>query len=557
MRNRILLFLFVIGLSLSAIAQYPANYYQSASGRSGSALKTALYNIISKNATNSSQSAINVGYDGLFDVYLDSDLRPDGKIWDMYSNTTNYDPSDHSSYKAEGDCYNREHTVPQSWFSKGSPMKSDAFHVVPTDGYVNNRRGNYPYGETNSPTYKSNNGFSKLGPCSVSGYSGTVFEPNDEYKGDFARIYFYMATRYENVISNWSGGIFGQDKYPGIVKWQLDMLLKWSRQDPVSEKEINRNNAVYKHQKNRNPYVDFPGLEEYVWGNKTNQQFDPNNYIEPGGGDDPSTLPVPSFSIEEGTVEAGTELTISSSVADASIEYSINGSEVTVAPAPVTIIINKTMNITARAICEDKHSRYVWATYTVQDISPTGESDIFRLISSSDQLIAGRDYLIVCEGKGVALGAQSNDVRGYSEVTINNGIIDAEVGGDGQPFALVLGGSQGNWTFYDPVGKVYLALNSSGNKLHTATAANSANSLWSISFSGTSATIKNNAFDNRIIQYNSSAPRFACYTGGQQAVQLYLRDEVEPEPVDEPDARLRHAMEQLRRQAEEAGSALE
>ena len=215
------------------------------------------------------------------------------------------------------------------------------------------------------------------------------------------------------------------------------------------------------------------------------------------------------------------------------------------------------MSITARAIYEDRHSQYVWATYTVQSTTPTGESNIFRLITSADQLIPGNEYLIVCEGKNVALGAQNSDVRGYSEVTINNGVIDTQVGGDGQPFALVLGGSQGGWSLYDPVGKVYLALNSSGNKLHTATAANSANALWSISFNGSSATIKNNAYDNRMIQYNSSAPRFACYTGGQQAVQLYLRDKVEPEPVVEPDARLRHAMEQLRRQAEEAGEALE
>ena len=554
MKNKILLFLYALGLSLSVSAQYPANYYQNAKGKSGSSLKTALYSIISSNT-------VTISYDGLFNVYKDSDIRPDGKIWDMYSNATNYSPGDHSSYSKEGDCYNREHSVPQSWFSKGSPMKSDAFHVVPTDGYVNNRRSNFPFGETNNPTYQSKNGFSKVGPCGVSGYSGTVFEPNDEYKGDFARIYFYMATRYENVISNWSGGVFGQSKYPGIIKWQLDMLLKWSREDPVSQKEINRNNAVYKHQKNRNPFVDFPGLEEYVWGTKTNQQFDPNNYDNtPGSGDDPDpsqTVSVPEFSIASGVVAAGTRVTITSSVSGASIEYSINNNTSVVAPSPVSIVINETSSIKARTVSGNNYSQYVTATYTVQSTSPEGASNIFRLVSSKDQLIAGREYLIVCEGKDVALGVQGNDIRGYADVRINNGVIETEVGDSGQPFALVLGGSEGNWSLYDPVGKVYLALSSSANKLHTSTAANSANSLWSITFSGSSATISNNAYPTRSIQYNSGAPRFACYTGGQQAVQLYLRDKVEPQPKpEETDARLLRAKSILRMLAKEAGKAL-
>lgn len=554
MKNKLLLLLFACAISLGMAAQYPANYYQSATGKSGAALKTALFSIISK-------GSVNVGYDGLFTVYLDSDLRSDGKIWDMYSNTTNYEPGDHTSgYKKEGDCYNREHSVPQSWFSKGSPMRSDAFHVVPTDGYVNNRRGNVPFGETNSPTYESNNKFSKVGPCSVSGYTGTIFEPDDDYKGDFARIYFYMATRYEDVISNWSGGVFGQSKYPGIVKWQLDMLMRWSREDPVSQKEIDRNNGVYKHQKNRNPFVDFPGLEEYVWGNKTNSQFDPNNYSNTGGGGgtEPSeTIPVPTFSHAEGILAAGTAVTITSSVRGASIEYSINGSAFKSEPAPVRITIDETSSITARAVSDGKYSQYVTVTYTVQNTTPDGQSNLFRRVTSKDQLIAGREYLIVCESNDVALGAQGNDIRGYSKVSISNGVIDTEVGGNGQPFALILGGSEGKWTFYDYVGKVYLSLNSSANKLHTSEAAGSSNALWTITINNGSAIISCNAYSTRSIQYNSGSPRFACYTGSQQAVQLYLRDKVEPQPQpDEPDARLQRAMNGMRQQAEQAAKAL-
>ena len=216
--------------TLTAFSQTTAEYYAAARGKSGSALKTALFNIISPHT--------NVGYDGLFTVYIDSDLRPDGKIWDMYSDMTNFAIGDHSSYHEEGDCYNREHSVPQSWFNKANPMKSDAFHVIPVDGYVNNRRSNYPYGETTKPSYSSSGGFSKLGPCSVSGYTGTVFEPNDMYKGDIARIYFYMVTCYEDRVTGWSSAAIGSSKYMGLSDWTMRMMLQWAQDDPVSQKEI-------------------------------------------------------------------------------------------------------------------------------------------------------------------------------------------------------------------------------------------------------------------------------------------------------------------------------
>lgn len=100
-------------------------------------------------------------------------------------------------YSTLGDCYNREHSFPKSWFNDDSPMVSDAFHIYPTDGKVNSQRNNYPYGECANGTTLSPNGkvkaLGKLGTSTFPGYSGTVFEPDDEYKGDFARSYFYMA----------------------------------------------------------------------------------------------------------------------------------------------------------------------------------------------------------------------------------------------------------------------------------------------------------------------------------------------------------------------------
>jgi endonuclease I len=260
-RNLFLLaFLFII--SISGFAQIPAGYYDSAEGLEDEALRQALHNIIDGHTT--------VSYDNLWDVYEDSDKRSDGKVWDTYSNCNFTFGSDQcGSYGSICDCYNREHTVPQSWFNESSPMVSDAFHVIPTDGKVNGYRSNYPFGECNSGTTY---GLGKLGSSTYPGYSGIVFEPADEYKGDMARIYFYMATRYMDVLSDWDGESFNGNN---LSTWTINMMLQWHHDDPVSQKEIDRNNAVHDYQHNRNPYVDNPIWADAIW----DPNYDPN-YVE-------------------------------------------------------------------------------------------------------------------------------------------------------------------------------------------------------------------------------------------------------------------------------------
>jgi len=270
-----LLLLFVLLSSLTLFAQIPAGYYDGANGKTGAELKTALYNII--------KGHTDKGYDGLYTVYTTSDNLPSGKVWDMYSikadGTASYWYSHTSgdrcgSYSGEGDCYNREHTFCDSWLGKASPQRSDAHHVVPTDGYVNNRRSSFPHGKVGSVSWTSTNG-SKLGRSDAStGYTGTVFEPIDEFKGDFARIYFYMATRYENLISGWAsngsaGEILAGNSYPAYKTWFKNLMLQWHNLDPVSQKEIARNNAIYALQHNRNPFIDKPEYAEMIWGNGT------------------------------------------------------------------------------------------------------------------------------------------------------------------------------------------------------------------------------------------------------------------------------------------------
>ncbi len=248
-----------------AIAQIPANYYNSATGLSGTPLRAALHDIIDGHSAKS--------YSSLLSYYQTTDKKPNNTVWDMYSDVPNGIPpytftfsQNCGNYSVEGDCWNREHSWPQSWFNSSSPMVSDLFHVYPTDGKVNGWRSNYPYGEVTSPTITTLNG-GKLGPCSFPGYTGIAFEPINEYKGDFARTYFYMSTRYYTEDSGWQTNdmITGANLKP----WAIELLKKWHQQDPVSAKEIARNNAVYGIQGNRNPFIDHPEYVCLIWAGGT------------------------------------------------------------------------------------------------------------------------------------------------------------------------------------------------------------------------------------------------------------------------------------------------
>ncbi|WP_300564811.1 endonuclease, partial [Flavobacterium sp.] len=205
---------------------------------------------------------------------IDSFYENDGTIMDMYSERpTAADPYNFTSgstqrcgnYSAEGDCYNREHMLPQSIFNSNAPMVSDAHFITPTDGKVNGIRSNYPHGNVATASITTLNG-SKLGTSAVAGYTGTVFEPINEFKGDIARMYFYFVTRYESTVSGYSYASFSGNAYPAIDSAFLAMLITWHTNDPVSAFEIARNNAIYARQNNRNPYIDHPEYVGLVWG---------------------------------------------------------------------------------------------------------------------------------------------------------------------------------------------------------------------------------------------------------------------------------------------------
>ena len=242
----------------------------------------------------------------------------------MYSDVTNYTfgTDQCGTYGVEGDCYNREHSVPKSWFNERSPMKSDAWHVYPIDGKINGMRSNNPFGEVGSGASGSKNGFSKWGKCVTPGYSGTVFEPNDEYKGDFARTYFYFATRYKGVATSGQGALVFTSTYPYITGWQLDMLLRWHKKDPVSPKELDRNEAVYdSRQGNRNPFIDYPELVDLIFGDSRNIPFMPD------GGDAPYIeAPRNGSTVDMGiaSVNSSSPVTVQLSVRGRNIESAVS-----------------------------------------------------------------------------------------------------------------------------------------------------------------------------------------------------------------------------------------
>ncbi len=246
----------------SSVPPVSNDYYGTAYRLYGQTLRTALHNIIDGHSV--------VSYDGLYTAFVSTDSKPNGKVWDIYSDVPGGTPAYEythgqkkcGSYSAENNCYNREHSFPDSWLGATNPARSDLFHMYPTDGYVNNRRSNYPFGTISSPSWTSTNG-SKVGSNTFPGYSGTVFEPIDEYKGDLARSAMYMSVRYYT-----EDGGFGSSPATSksdLLPWYAQLLYSWAMGDTVSVKEMNRNNAIFAIQKNRNPFIDHPEFAAELW----------------------------------------------------------------------------------------------------------------------------------------------------------------------------------------------------------------------------------------------------------------------------------------------------
>ena len=252
--------------AIAAFAQH--DYFADIDGVKGGAdMKNALYNIIKEHK----RISYGKGEDKTWGAFYTTDaVVENGKrrVLDMYSNEKRY--FGNKGVAVEG--MNIEHSVAKSWWGgTTNDAYCDLHHLNPSDQNANSRKSNYPLGELTSVTW--DNGVTFVGKANIDGSSQNAYEPCDEYKGDFARVFMYMFTCYQDLT--WEHTMMNYEKsaYPTLKPWAVELLLKWHKQDPVSEKEINRNNAVFAIQGNRNPYVDYPQLADYVWGDSVNYTF--------------------------------------------------------------------------------------------------------------------------------------------------------------------------------------------------------------------------------------------------------------------------------------------
>ena len=311
-----LLFLSLIAFAgVSLTAAPPSNYYAKMDGKKKEQLKSAAYEIIRPHTV--------VTYNSLFpQQFPKTDVYPElwngnQRWWEMYSDIVFLVRNGWSGM-------NREHSLPKSWWGgQENEAYTDLFHLYPSEAEANMAKSNYPLGEVQQSTFK--NGVTTVGYAYAGqgGGASQVFEPADEYKGDFARTYFYMATCYQDYTWKYTY-MLQNGSYPTLKPWAYDLLLDWARKDPVSQKEIDRNEAVYLIQGNRNPFIDFPELAEYIWGTRTSETF----YISEQGGSitppitgDPELFaPIDGSSLDFGEVAVGKSQTV---------ELLVNGTNLT------------------------------------------------------------------------------------------------------------------------------------------------------------------------------------------------------------------------------------
>ena len=370
--------------TVTPAASLPA-YYEDIQGKSGKSLFDAVQKVTKEGYTS-------LGYDGLWGAFKTTDKKSNGKVWDMYSDCSWTFGSDQcGSYSSECDCYNREHSIPKSWFGGStSGPGCDIFHLVPTDGKVNGMRSNYAFGEVSSASYTydgAKKGSAKsitiIGGNTIAGNtgttiscSGTVFEPRDEYKGDFARGYMGSLLKWAGdqsfttgegskiFTTNFTTGSFGLTKY-GVA-----LLMKWHRQDPVSQKEVARNNGIQQTQGNRNPFIDYPYLAEFIWGEKAGETINLNDLIT--SSDSRFVLGESNGYLKGGsTVDPETKCTITWLVN--SEEYTAGNPTTTVNEGGVVTVLP-----TAPKSCDAISNQFVgWSEFEISGTTDNIPTDLF------------------------------------------------------------------------------------------------------------------------------------------------------------------------------------
>lgn len=307
MKKSTLIAFYIVMLALaftwqSAEADVPSEYYSSLNGKSGQALKNAVHDLAIKHTVHS--------YSSLWGYFRDTDHMPSdaSRVWDMYSDKTYYFTS--NGYGSTSGM-NREHSLPKSWWGGLTNVAAytDLNHLYPSDADANTAKLNWPLGEVSTVSF--NNGVSRVGTpkAGQGGGASTVFEPDDRYKGDFARTYFYMAACYQDLVWKYTF-MLSNSTWLTLNQWSIDLLLRWARQDPVSDKEKARNDAVYRCQNNRNPFIDNPELMEYIWGDRAGDVFNVGAGQETYQGDPELIVPTQGTQLDFGQIGLGKSVSL-------------------------------------------------------------------------------------------------------------------------------------------------------------------------------------------------------------------------------------------------------
>lgn len=511
--------LLLLAASLSAFER--ASYYRSADGKSAATLKTALYKIVGNPNVKS--------YGSLWTYYYQTDRLSDNQVVDRYSYTKRYFTSNNGSAVSG---MNKEHGIPQSWWGGGTTgIGSDLQHVMPSESDANSLKSNYGMGVVTSQTWT--NGSIKVGK-GTAGNNGTVqlWEPADEWKGDFARIYFYIVTAYEekSLVQQQGANSMQNNTYPKLQPWAYELYMKWSKEDPVDERERQRNEVVYGIQGNRNPFIDYPGLEQYIWGSYKDIAFNASGYEDPYGNpsqkDPTATFALPTVSLTEGSTYTQTVTTNS----DGTVTYESSDDRVATVNATTGLVTAKTAgSATITAIIGATASfRPTTASYSVvvtkggDDPKPIGGNSYVKLTSAPADWSGV--YLIVYEKESLALnGSLETFDKTYNtiEVDIEDDEIVVTDATEAAEFIVAVAGS--GYSFQGKSGK-YMGSASSSNGLATGDTPY----INTLSVSGTGEAVVASEHDN-VLRFNSAngQKRFRYYKSGQEPVTLYRRTETD------------------------------
>lgn len=535
--KKLLLILIAFGMAIGANAEFKKGYYDKMNGKSGAALKAAAKECVLKHNT--------LEYYELPNYWQYSDVYPQlvngcKRWWDMYSDAVyliQRGQTGKSSFSANK--MQREHSVPKSWWKQNgsveyTPAYSDMWNLYPSDGAANQAKLNYPLGITASTSF--NNGVTKVGGAQT-GYGGgsrNVFEPADEYKGDFARTFFYMFAAYPDI--DWKMDKGGENMYQVVdgrvelLPWAKNMLLKWNAEDPVDAKEMKRNDEIFKCQKNRNPFIDMPGLAEYIWGAKTDEKFLSSSQavqlVERPSAPRPSGLwmkGVNTYSsrywdiADAGFETFGNDLWISLDGGN----YQQYGSSVKIPPADKHGDIH-----TVKAYCEKVDGSYVLrspvvsVTFIAKDAKVNDYSMAdYEAVKSGDDVDRNGRYIIT--------DALNSHVMGMNSSTFMTDCWFARQSGD----LLVELPQDAAVVDFEPAadGRYLLRISDVNNVFKGYWATTGNNRMKLDQQQGTPATVTiqpddcaSIAFVNYgSLQYNQQSPRFLNYTSAQGKVRLY------------------------------------